>query len=292
MTVTFSIDSGITEDNLTNAGMIWADSTDSGITTVDWTESGKTWVDRTGSRMTGAGSVGSRTGVGSGADSVGSRTGASSGADSEVDSVGSRTGADLTDSGITGAGLTGSGMTGAGCSKLTSMAVTEAAGNIISSRISAWGVSEQRALALLAWALLPLRIQGQEVVGSPTSWVTWSDINTGLSRLDMTDSNLTWTDLTDTGTEVDWETSLWETFSSIISEDLVDSGMTEGSSTDSEAGAGTELLSGPGAGTEDSLADATTRATLFLLFLRFSLGVRRWSWTWLGGRRAWWSTQT
>ncbi len=137
-----------------------------------------------------------------------------------------------------------------------------------------------------------LRLQGQEVVGSPTSLITCSDINTGLSRLDRTDSNLTWTDLTDTGTEVDWETSLWETFSSIISEDLVDSGMTEGSSTDSEAGAGTELLSGPGAGTEDSLADATTRATLFLLFLHFSLGVRRWSWTWLGGRRAWWSTQT
>lgn len=46
-------------------------------------------------------------------------------------------------------------------------------------------------------------------------------------------------------------------------------------SADSEAGAGTELLSEAGASTEDSLADAATQAALFLLSLHFSVGVRR-----------------
>ncbi len=74
------------------------------------------------------------------------------------------------------------------------MVMTEAAGNLRYSNIGPWGVSEQRALALLARALLPLRLLGQEVVGS----------------------------LSDTGTEVDWETSLEATLSLTASEDLVD----------------------------------------------------------------------
>lgn len=78
----------------------------------------------------------------------------------------------------------------------------------------------------------------------------------------MTGFDLTGTDLTDTGTEVDWETSLKATLTA-----------SEGF-TDSEAGAGTELLSEAGAGTEDLMADTATWAACFLLSLRFSVGVR------------------
>ncbi len=56
--------------------------------------------------------------------------------------------------------------------------------------------------------------------------MTWSDINTVLSRLDMTDFKLTGTDLTDTGTEVDGENYPEATVSLTASEDLVDSCMT------------------------------------------------------------------
>ncbi len=56
--------------------------------------------------------------------------------------------------------------------------------------------------------------------------MTWSDINTVLSRLDMTDSKLTGTDLTDTGTEVDGENYPEATVSLTASEDLVDSCVT------------------------------------------------------------------
>ncbi len=56
--------------------------------------------------------------------------------------------------------------------------------------------------------------------------MTWTEINTGLSRLDLTHFDLTGTDLTDTGTEVDWETSLEATLNLTASGDLVDSGVT------------------------------------------------------------------